>query len=511
MIEILSFKLFETNLVLSELDKEIKGEKSGDIFLRKIEKGDSLRTITGETVTITKIKINNEWLDPSSAFEYLRTNGKFDSLKAKRYFKTRFYDEVFLDTKGKLFKLKDFEKTEEFGSKGAGRKTLSFESIQAIFLAIKQSNPSQDINSGNFIKLFENYLNEGNFELVKIPEKVKITEESLADYENDKNWVYTFCYVTNKIWKSEFIDKSKIYTIYHESYKSGALGELKTKWSEISKVSKFSEISFSKWCPADVFLIEKKFEERVSNLIKEIYNIEDLNKFFDRIFQSKILIPISLKKVTKPDPESSSKTFSIIVNRERGKELPDFQLKEFLIGEPLKGIGTKIETDAVWFTSDKKFNTKIKRVMNFDSSNTSLKTNIDGEVEGSASRGHGKVSLNVIQHFIDSNCDERGINKEGLKIPKSEELRQKTLEELKSICIEKFDEIKIEPKLRGLEISNNLGKLISKVQSLYVTSILKSIHSVDSDLCNKIITDMFRYALSIKTHKFDTPMYLRVI
>ena len=79
--------------------------------------------------------------------------------KAKNYFKKgRGYRPVFQDDENSEWKLDQIKKTKDFGSTGAGVRVRQFESIQAIFLAIKQAHPEVKLEPGNAIQFFKDYI-----------------------------------------------------------------------------------------------------------------------------------------------------------------------------------------------------------------------------------------------------------------------------------------------------------------------------------------------------------------
>ncbi len=105
-----------------------------------------------------------------------------------------------------------------------------------------------------------------------------------------------------------------------------------------------------------------------------------MTELLDNLFDNNQLISISLKKVI------NNSNFKIITNKEIDKDLPLFLIDEYIIGSNLKGIGSKIGTTSIWkYKNNKNVDVK-KRIINFDSSDTSKKTNIDGEIEGSSSK-----------------------------------------------------------------------------------------------------------------------------
>jgi hypothetical protein len=64
---------------------------------------------------------------------------------------------------------------------------------------------------------------------------------------------------------------------------------------------------------------------------------------------------------------------------------------------------------------------------------------------------------------------------------------------------------------RGTDTDGNINAGISRYQSLQVIYLIMKAYSIDVKFGNRIITKIMRYALSIETEFFNTPMYLRVI
>lgn len=501
--------LEEASINLPQLNKR------GNVLIDIISKDKPL-FINDKSIRISKMKVDGEWVDPKNALsKFTDIDGNYDIDKAKLYFTngTR-YQSVFKDIDGNEFKLNQFTKTKEFGSSGPGRSTKKFESTQCIFLAIKQSYPYIYLNSDNFISFYKKFLllNREVGSLVHLSEKIDINEDLMNEFINDKNWISTFCDIPNRLWSTRgYVDSNIIYGIYHVEYKGSdsPYNLIYKKYREFSNKDGFQKIDITKWCPADVYLmsIEKKYE--IMDRILHSNNIKELNVIVDEYFDSKELIPISLKKIDENIP------FNIIINNEREKELPNFYIKSFIIGSDMRGIASKISTSSVWKYRNNKDVSRKRRNMNFDSSNTSNKLNVDGEVEGSTSR-HGKISFVSIKRILDNIREKVKFS----KIYSYKELSSVSIEDLEKMVLSLTDKIikssdpkmlEIRPVIRGKDISGNLNRLISRVQSLQIILSISEIYNYKPTIANDIITKIFRYALSIQTDKFNTPRYLRII
>ena len=513
-MKLLKFRKFleEVELNLDELGKLLGDKKRGDILIKKIKNKEELTTNNNKEVKVDKMKSNGNWVEPEIAIDNISTDNEYDLDKGKAYFKSgNRYIPVFMDEDGDEFKLNQFKKTKDFGSGGAGVLTTKFESVQCIFLGIKQSFPDINLNSRNLLKFYKKFIQVQN--LVFVPERIKINEDLIKDFLQDSNWVDTFCRIPNKIWSSNLIDKNQLYLIYHASYvgSDSPYVNIDKKYKQFAKSGGWNEINISKYCPADVYLIAKLHVDEINTKINNCDDINSLTDLINNLFKSKLLIPISLKKVKD--------SFKIITNSEPDKDSPNFFIRSFHIGSDMKGIGSKISTTSIWkHRNDKDVDIKDRKI-NFDSSNTSNNINVDGEIEGSSSR-HGKISFTSIKRIIDDKIAS------GYKIQNLQshsELKKLTIEQLKSqvmtlinncIVLQKSiggDLIQVSSIKRGTDISNSENRLISRIQSMQIVLAILQLHLINHKDSNEVITKIMRYALSIETDKFKTPMYLRII
>lgn len=510
-------KFLEANLSLPELDKVRDGQLRGQVLVNKLKGGEELTTQDDEKVKIQSMKVDDEWDDIQSGIEEFTTDGNYDPNKAKKYFKRgRGYRTVFQDEDSTEWKLDQLKKTKEFGSSGAGVRVRQFESIQAIFLAIKQSNPEVKLEPENAVDFFKEYIRRTRSlesGLIFIPENVKITESTIEEFVNDRDWIDTFCRIPNEIWEQDYhINKDNLYMIYQLGYSNPSpVTIIKNMYRKFAQVEGFRDIDFSKWCPADIFMVEFNEVDEVMKKLSQTDSISSLTKTCDDLFDAGVFIPLSLKKVRR------EKQIHIITNKEKERNLPNFRITGLSIGSDMKGIGSKISTKSYWRYRDDKFREEqSKRDVSLDSSDSSKKQNIDGEVEGSASR-HGKISWNAIKRFIES------YRKEYPNITSlidASELKKSSVEELELLAQSLINEIKIQntakivrvrPIIRGTDIKGNEGKLMSRIQSLQIIQALNEIYRHNRRDANEVMTKIMRYALSIQTDKFETPRYLRVI
>lgn len=526
MNRIVKFKKFleEVELTLGELGKMKDGQFRGNILVQKLKDNQPITTSNNRDVRVDKMKHNDVWVKPEEAIDNITDpDGNYDIDKAQSYFKkgSRFI-KVFKDEEESEYQLNQFKKTKEFGSRGAGRLVREFESIQCIFLAIRQAYPDRPISKNNIFSFFRKFKSDPqNEELLKLGTNVEIDEDLLEDFLQDEDWLATFYKIPNRLWTltGNYIDRNIKYMIYHVANKDtdSIYVILSNKFKELSKEGKFNDINITKWCPADVYMVSVDHKAQIIQEILQTKSISDLNLVVDKHFDIKRLIPLSLKKITM------ASDLKIITNREVEKELPTFEITNMSTNsDALKGIGSKISTFSIWkYKNDKNVDVK-SRVLNLDSSDSSKKQDIDGEVEGSSSR-HGKISFAAIKRIIDSVRGKFIFQ----NIQLTSELSNYDIDELKEIVFElKKSVSNISPSSlvinttspRATDISESKNKLISKIQSLQIVLAMAQIYQMSFDKVTKkhpvsddIITRIMRYALSIQTDKFDTPRYLRVM
>lgn len=504
-------KFIESNLNLQELGKTKDGILRGDVLVNKLINNDVIVTDTNKSVQISKMKSDNEWVDIEDGVKNITNDeGKYDIDKSKDYFtRSNRYRTIFKSYNGEELKLNQIKKTVDFGSSGSGRLTRNFESIQCVFLAIKQSSPNDKITPDNIVDLYDNYIEStrNGQNILYIPNDIQVNKELLTDFINDKDWVSTFCDVSNELWdRSIHIDKNNLYYIYQIGYTGKSpVKEIQNKFKKFSIDGGFNDINFAKWCPADVYLISSDVIDIIYDDIRGVKDINELINLCDAYFDNGKMIPISLKKTSRKSRPL------IIINKEVNKELPTFKIRSFIIGDDKQGIGSKIFVKSIWKYRTKKMPTHKDRILNLDSSDTNKYQNIDGEVIGSTSR-HGKISLKSMIRIIKSVEVPFKID-----ILDSIDLRSMETSELEEIVTNLVDilkynkNIKYQPSNRGSILNGNKGRLISKIQSLQIVYYISELYKYNKSQADSIITKIMRYALSIQTDKFDTPRYLRIL
>ena len=592
-------KLFEeVELTLAELDKRRNGKLRGNDLISKLKENPAKLTIKGKgEQVIAGVKVEDEngkkvAVTPVEAAEEISTNGNYDSDKAKKVFKKapgyRNYDKSLILDNGDEEELTKVVKTKDFGSAGPGVFIREYEAIQCLFIAYKlkfprKSSEDQDAYIRDVLNFWTSYQNGNPAALKRIniflDEKVKITTKLLNDLASDKDWRSTFIKVPKVLFGyKEMFRPEKSYSVFHESNSepSSPVHRLVSKFNELKskcrkcgdtkvfnkvpcecakkeKVKPSTSINFSKFCPADVYIVETGELENLNKAISDCKSMDTLVATMDSYFDVNILIPISLKKV-----KEGLDKFKIIINKEKGKKLPEFDIKYFRITQDAsKGIGSRISTISKWVginsdpnDPDKVDIDKVDRDITFDSSNTGSSVNVDGEVSGSSSR-HGKISFTAIESILDRYSETYKYD----KLQKHSELKAKKGESISEnltllrgkisslyaelIALREFQNgvdvkemsssVDVEKKKKGKgtgtyytkiikytdlsndESDNIENKLISKLQSLQILVSIAKIYKNSPKIGNEVITEIMSYALSIKTGDFETPRYLRII
>ena len=555
-------KFFEKGLTLTDLTGSSVDGKRGDTLVRKLKNKEKIRLNNGELVDIEQMKdpdIDGTWQDADIASDnMLDDSGKFDIVKATDYLKNtkkskaarvNSYVKVFKDTDtDEEYTIGDFQKDRDFGSTGAGVRIREHESIQMMFLA-KRIQENVDFPAPKMTKkmvkeritkqmkevkiyeypeirdILESFKNQTNFKignttLYPAP-GFKLTDDMFNHYCDDQSWLSTFCNVPNKLCGQKDQSNNLVlspnikYTIFHVAYK-GSESTLNVIFKKYKVLSKGHAVDFSKYCPADIYVVDSNSVETLNKGIESCKDIFELNNFLNDSFRDRQIIPISLKRVG-PSPNSAT----LIVNAEDNMELPTFKVSSFKLSKDMeKGIGSKIMTNSEWINNGEKI--ERQRNLTMDSPNTGKNSNIDGEIDGVWAR-HGKVSFAWIKKFIEESTLYHNNVEDAGRIMEWQQLVGYSVDELRKILgdlqkdlidLKSEMNISIDYDLAGREIKGNIEKkLISKIQSLQIIKALAVIDKNDKSKkeVDRIVSNMLLYALSIQNPGFSSPKYVRVI
>jgi hypothetical protein len=553
------FKLNETKISFGDLLKSNPPKSvlmRGELLVQKLKNGGEFEVSTGKIIITGMLNIadkkyysvNHPIIKPLS--QITDDDGNFDPVKSKPFLNR---NKVFQTANGSTYKLTDLHKTVDFGSKGAGRNTNENEIIQMLLLSVRL-DLGRDFIISDVNNSLERFVTEKNPndegepqfpENCNIPDGFKIRDLDL--YTMDKNWMGTFLNCINNISKAESNGKNlflnnKNYEFYHNSLKDTnsihkvILSKFKeclnaNKYGDIlKKFIEFNQMDFSKYCPADIWVINQEKNEEIKTKVKSCQTIEELNDVLNSYFDIRDLIPVSLKKVG-----TDINSGIVITNNEIDSDLPIFNVVKFHLESDIEnGIGVKIDTDSTWTPRGKSIPIKRERNLRIDTSDSSKFQNVDGEVDGKYAR-HGKASFLVMKKFIERSPYFKHIKKfvPDNPLQTSEELKYKNVDELKQILKDLDAEIKeLSTGPIGIEISYDLKgmknhfrekKLISKIQSLQIIRALTIIDLVDpspryikgvanpNNQVDIIMGKILLYALSINNGGFSTPRYARVI
>lgn len=555
-------KFFEKGLTLTDLTGSSVDGKRGDTLVRKLKNKEKIRLNNGELVDIEQMKdpdIDGTWQDADIASDnMLDDSGKFDIVKATDYLKNtkkskaarvNSYVKVFKDTDtDEEYTIGDFQKDRDFGSTGAGVRIREHESIQMMFLA-KRIQENVDFAAPKMTKktvkvritkqmkevkiyeypeirdILESFKNQTNFKignttLYPAP-GFKLTDDMFNHYCDDQSWLSTFCNVPNKLCGQKDQSNNLVlspnikYTIFHVAYK-GSESTSNVIFKKYKVLSKGHAVDFSKYCPADIYVVDSNSVETLNKGIESCKDIFELNNFLNDSFRDRQIIPISLKRVG-PSPNSAT----LIVNAEDNMELPTFKVSSFKLSKDMeKGIGSKIMTNSEWINNGEKI--ERQRNLTMDSPNTGKNSNIDGEIDGVWAR-HGKVSFAWIKKFIEESTLYHNNVEDAGRIMEWQQLVGYSVDELRKILgdlqkdlidLKSEMNISIDYDLAGREIKGNIEKkLISKIQSLQIIKALAVIDKNDKSKkeVDRIVSNMLLYALSIQNPGFSSPKYVRVI
>jgi hypothetical protein len=513
-------ELSEANLSIKDLSKPGKdGMLRGDVLVSKIENDD---TITVNPVTRGKPsgdKSDITILNKDIVDNITDDNGNYDPKKGEKFFKNgRLYGGVIQGDDDAVYRLNDVEKTSDFGTTtGAKRRSDStriYETLACLFLSYRQKKnsniKSSDVDYLMNVRNFKYYLRNV---ITNVHIDTSILGEFRDEWENTfirvSNSLYNINTIVSKLKRSNFcLYSTKRYNFYQiSSYSYSKKNNVcKEIFNAYNKCIKSENLPFppnmAKWNPSDIWAANILLEYDICNRLRSCNNMNELNECINSFFRSRDLVGISLKKVVKDD-------INIIINHMT--DPPVYKFNSVKVSE--NSLNT-ISVDIVANINSFAFNKKIE-YMTIRSFDTSKGSDISGEVKGISAQ-QGKISLTQINKILlsygietvptikasDSNRNPHDY--EPLSKLTDEEL-QTEIDLINQLVIAKYGNV----TSKSIDKKLSRGRLYSKYQSLYLAWILSDIS--DRILLNKIISDMFYYALSIKFDGIRTPMYVRVI
>lgn len=507
----------EVNLNIGELDRVIKsGGTKGQKLVDRL-KGDQNFTISQKNKPDRQVNFEN----PEEVVDNITSgDDNYDSTKAKNFLlRGKNYTKVFKGEDEVDYKLNDIKKDIYFGSSAGTSlgidKTRIVESIQCLFLSLKQLYPMKNLISEDLELLFDGngLIDSKIMRYVKIP--IEVDEEFLRNFfsEDKNNWMSTFLNTANNLFEKDLqlVNKTQR-TVFKRNKKYnfhqiGCDSELIRTISQAYERSDRVGIPISKWTPSDVWACDHNLENRIINELRICKSVEELNNVINSKFLTSQLVGLSLKKI------GGVESIGLVIN-----QLTPTPVYEFggvvTSNSPFGSMGVKLigkfKSDIIKSSSDTMY------LRSFQGSDKV--SNISGEVEGGYSR-YGKIGLEWINTILKKN----GILEDDL-IPTKKQILQDAsfTEEFLRAEIVRLNE-KIPNKAKGTSKSiSGMGSLISKYQSLRFGVLMNDISNdgtedVDEDggndrpLADRITEDLFYYALSIKNYKFDCPMYVRII
>jgi hypothetical protein len=472
-------QFFEKELSLPEL----KNGKRGDLFLKKIINSEPLKLEKPKNGKDEIVISNREDIIHLLSLDGETYNSDFASQNLKP--KSR-YVGVFLDDDGNTYTLKDFAKTKEFGSSkgsssGTAQTTIS-ENLQCIMLSyIQHYDTYLDLET---VEDIENIL-EDKKSLKSAKLSIPIKKEYLK-YIN-KNWIYTFNTISNYL--KNFLFENFEYDFYHDKNQNSFIKQLYSKYREVVKRDFNQSIHSDKWNPSDMWLLAKDKEKFVLNLLSDINSMTELNKLIDELFNSRILIGISLKML------KLNQTPNFIVNKEIEK--PTYELdKVYLSGNPL--------VKTFDFSAYEVSSAGVRSIRITSSNNSSGIANINLEVKGDNAR-YGKINLNQINTFLTTNGLDPVLTKTELVKMSDDDLKDEIV--ALDTILKSLDKV-LSTNSRDSKSDLNTASFICKYQGLLLMEVLLT---SDIESVNRVLNSIMYYAMSIENDFFTSPKYIRIV
>jgi len=510
----------EKNLNLGELDRKSKtGETKGQKLVDRL-KGDQNFTIDIKNEPIKQVNFDNND-DVVDAITI--GDDKYDSQKAKNFFtKISKYMPVLSGEDENLYKLNDIKKDDYFGSSAGSslgiEQTRIVESIQCLFLALKQVYPLKELSpiDINFLYDGKGNIDSKVMKYVRIP--IQVDEYFIKSFfENDKkNWISTFVNTANSLYVDDLQLVNKQRTVFksqrkYNFHQIGCESELIKSINLAYDLSGIDGIPISKWTPSDVWAVDATLEKKIISEIRNCSNIKELNNVINARFLKSQLVGVSLKKI------GGSETISLVINQLT--PTPNYYFDKIITSkDPFGSMGVKL---VVRFESEIIKSGKATMYLRSFQGADKI-SNISGEVEGSFSR-YGKIGLEWINYIL----SDRGVLNDDLIPTKIKILKysEKYTDEFIRAEIIRMNALFKETSISTKKIIDDVGSTVSKYQALRFGELIQQLseaefidESEDDEIetarvtiADKVVEDMFYYALAIKNFQFDCPMYVRII
>jgi hypothetical protein len=508
----------EANLNLKELDKKQKdGELRGQKLVKKLRDDGEFTVSKGKEETDVKF-INAD----DVADNITNPSDQFDQTKAKNFLaKGKNYTKVFQGDDLKDYKLNDLKKDEYFGSSGGSslgfEKTRLVESLQCLFLALKQSLITiPKIGRFHTSELFDD---EGNIDseilrYVRIP--IEIDGEFLSDFiKNDKDgWVDTLLNTANALYNSDLqlvgknqrtvFKTNKKYVFHQIGVDSPLMKELLRSYDGCAETE---DTPIAKWTPSDIWAVELNRQQTIINEIRDSFGIKELNDIINKRFMRSQMIGVSLKKV------GGEESIKLVINKLT--PAPRYYFDKIITSvDPLGSIGVKLVAK---FTSEViKDGSETLYLRSFSGGQTT--SDISGEVEGQHSR-YGKIGLN----WINSIFSECGVLKTR-QVPTKNQISSNVELYTDEYLLSEINRINATIPNKSRTTTKRISgrpSLISKYQSLKFAELITQLskegiklepdENVYASIADKVTEDIFYYAMSIQNYDFECPMYVRIV
>lgn len=504
--------LTKQRLTIPELNKDEKRWKTlvhklkHDPFFLSETKGEVMVLNTREL--LEHLTIDGKHINMDSAKNFLKPSNK--------------YAPVFVTNKGR-YKLNEFRKTKEFGGgTGASLGTVYariYETIQAMFFSLRQ-HLEREVDMNDLHILYEtvvglrgddmSYFSSKSFSAIidYYRSNKEIKEEDLHYFE-ERGWIYTFIKIANEFYRELAQDKKYIfYQAYYDKGLAKTIHEAYKRCIKNVNEKNNMHINVSRWNPSDIWAVRKDMEETVKNELDSVGSITELNVIMDSLFDKKMLVGISLKKIL------FGHDIQLIINKTLQTNFV-YDYSATSIG-PFDKLTVRVHSRSYSWLGKKRHEMLDARIYTGKE-----QSNMFLEIRGSSSK-YGKASLTYVNSVLQS----LGIR----AIPRHSEIEMSNSKLRSEI-------IKLHQGIQGLRKTGTLdgrfniidtrSKLISKYQALLFVEILERykkkplkngilsrmlfLFSKKNSITNHIVREIFYYAYSMGDESlFDNAKYFRI-